>query len=209
MELSTHLDLMNMRQLESSKVNQNNAKDSRSESRFWSDGRRWVCGRSGDSWKSSLRNTKELRTISLPETAIISVMMLVSDSPEILYRVGLIVSPESVTSIHQFYLYRFNDTHSWHFIGVVFTGLFCDCIIPASVRSCKVGIEDNQSYNGDEMKKKLRSRSGRSTSSSRSRSSEKSTSLASIPVDLTRSFGTRSILPPSSLFLLDSPSSSP
>ncbi|CAI9267392.1 unnamed protein product [Lactuca saligna] len=88
-------------------------------------------------------------------------------------------------------------------------GLFCDCIIPASVRSCKVGIEDNQSYNGDEMKKKLRSRSGRSTSSSRSRSSEKSTSLASIPVDLTRSFGTRSILPPSSLFLLDSPSSSP
>ncbi|KAI3512714.1 hypothetical protein L1887_20033 [Cichorium endivia] len=85
-------------------------------------------------------------------------------------------------------------------------GLMCDCIIPASVRSCKVGIEDNQAYNGDEMKKKLKSRSGGFSSSSRS--SEKST-LASMPIDLTRSFGTRSFHPPSSLFLIDSPSASP
>ncbi|KAL4569747.1 hypothetical protein LXL04_025389 [Taraxacum kok-saghyz] len=77
-------------------------------------------------------------------------------------------------------------------------GFLCDCIIPANVRSCKVGIEENQAYNGDQMKKKLSNRPGRFSLSSRS--SEKSTLASTLVEYLTRSLVTRSILPSSELF---------
>ncbi|KAI3763271.1 hypothetical protein L1987_53725 [Smallanthus sonchifolius] len=72
-------------------------------------------------------------------------------------------------------------------------GLFCNCLIPASISSCKVGIEDETACMKEEMEENLRS------GSSRSDSSEKSTSAAT-PVGLTRSFGTRSFVPSFSPF---------
>ncbi|KAI7753657.1 hypothetical protein M8C21_015799 [Ambrosia artemisiifolia] len=88
-------------------------------------------------------------------------------------------------------------------------GLLCNCLIPTRIRSCKVGKEGNKVYSEDEMKEKLmRHSSSFSSSSSCSSSSSKST-LASTPVCLTRSFGTRSFVPPApSPFLQYSCSSS-
>ncbi|KAI3777733.1 hypothetical protein L1987_47535 [Smallanthus sonchifolius] len=66
-------------------------------------------------------------------------------------------------------------------------GFLCNCIIPASVSSTKVGIEDNKVYNEGEMTK-LRSSSSRSTlSSSCSPESEKSSSWTSPAVARSRS----------------------
>ncbi|CAH1419022.1 unnamed protein product [Lactuca virosa] len=77
-------------------------------------------------------------------------------------------------------------------------GFLCNCIVPASINSTKVGIEDHKVCNEAEIKTKLRSRSNRFTSSSSSPSSSS--------VDRPRSHG-RTVLPSSSLLMLDSPSS--
>ncbi|KAI3802615.1 hypothetical protein L1987_30755 [Smallanthus sonchifolius] len=70
-------------------------------------------------------------------------------------------------------------------------GLLCNCLIPASVSSCKVGKGSNKAYDEDGMKEKLMSRSGNFSSSSSSPSSSENSTLLSTPVYLTRSFGTR------------------
>ncbi|KAI3773468.1 hypothetical protein L1987_47998 [Smallanthus sonchifolius] len=70
-------------------------------------------------------------------------------------------------------------------------GLLCNCLIPASVSSCKVGKGGNKAYDEDGMKEKLMSRSGNFSSSSSSPSSSENSALASTPICLTRSFGTR------------------
>nr|XP_043637459.1 deSI-like protein At4g17486 [Erigeron canadensis] len=80
-------------------------------------------------------------------------------------------------------------------------GLLCNCIIPTSISSCKVGIEDNVC--NEEEKAELWKRSSRFTSSSSSTSSSERSTVASTTIDLRRSFGTRSFVPPSSPFLLD------
>lgn len=84
----------------------------------------------------------------------------------------------------------------------VYLGLLCNCIIPGSVSSRKVGIEDNKTYNEGGS-----SHNFTSSSSSPSSTYEKST-LAFTPVEMTRSFGTRNFVPPSPLLLLDPFSSS-
>ncbi|KVI06064.1 deSI-like protein At4g17486 [Cynara cardunculus var. scolymus] len=90
-------------------------------------------------------------------------------------------------------------------------GFLCNCIIPASISSTKVGIEDNKVYTEGEMKK-LRSRSGRFTSSSSccSPSSDKSlSSLTSPSVGRSKSHRITTSLPPPSPppLILDSPKS--
>ncbi|KAI3671496.1 hypothetical protein L1987_87234 [Smallanthus sonchifolius] len=66
-------------------------------------------------------------------------------------------------------------------------GFLCNCIIPASISSTKVGIEDNKVYKEEDMTK-LRSSSSRSTlSSSCSPESEKSSSWTSPAVARSRS----------------------
>ncbi|KAJ0579549.1 putative PPPDE peptidase domain-containing protein [Helianthus annuus] len=62
-------------------------------------------------------------------------------------------------------------------------GLLCNCIVPSSVNSTKIGIEDDKSRNEAEIKAKLKSRSSRFTSSS---SSPSLSSDASSPVRVTR-----------------------
>ncbi|KAK1436784.1 hypothetical protein QVD17_02566 [Tagetes erecta] len=79
-------------------------------------------------------------------------------------------------------------------------GFLCNCIVPASINSTKVGIEDSKVCNEAEIKAKLKSRSSRLTSSSSSpASSNKSTSVSS---------GTkgRIVLSPSTLMVLESSS---
>ncbi|KAI3521177.1 hypothetical protein L1887_10638 [Cichorium endivia] len=86
-------------------------------------------------------------------------------------------------------------------------GFLCNCIIPASISSIKVGIEDNKVHNEGEMKK-LRSRSGRFTSSSSfSPASEKSSPFTSPTVARNRGHRTTTSLPPPSPLILDSPKS--
>ncbi|PWA45138.1 hypothetical protein CTI12_AA520260 [Artemisia annua] len=63
--------------------------------------------------------------------------------------------------------------------------------VPASVNTCKVGIDDNRSYNDEYIKEKPRTRSSRFSSSSSSPSSSEKSTLASTTIDLKRSFGTR------------------
>ncbi|KAM0018644.1 putative PPPDE peptidase domain-containing protein [Helianthus debilis subsp. tardiflorus] len=65
-------------------------------------------------------------------------------------------------------------------------GSLCNCIIPASLSTIKVGIENNKVCNDGEIRKKLRSRSTRFYSSSGS-SSEKS-SFDSPPIARARSY---------------------
>ncbi|XP_071729401.1 deSI-like protein At4g17486 [Rutidosis leptorrhynchoides] len=74
-------------------------------------------------------------------------------------------------------------------------GLLCNCIVPASINSTKVGIEDNKVCNEG---MKLRSRS---SSLSSPLSSEKS-AFGSSPISRTRSRG-RTLLSPSTLMILD------
>ncbi|KAM0034819.1 putative PPPDE peptidase domain-containing protein [Helianthus debilis subsp. tardiflorus] len=81
-------------------------------------------------------------------------------------------------------------------------GLLCNWLIPASISSCKVGIEDHNACRKEETEEKLTC-SNRSNSSSGSPSSSSSESS---PVVLTRSFGTRNFVPAFSPFLLDSSS---
>ncbi|XP_076939684.1 deSI-like protein At4g17486 [Bidens hawaiensis] len=70
-------------------------------------------------------------------------------------------------------------------------GALCNCIIPASLSSIKVGIEDNKACNDEELRKKLRSRSTRFYSSS---GSSLSSSFESPPVTRTRSHRSMSYL---------------
>ncbi|XP_076904803.1 deSI-like protein At4g17486 [Bidens hawaiensis] len=70
-------------------------------------------------------------------------------------------------------------------------GLICKCLIPASITSCKIGIED--SNNNEELTEE--NLNGGSSSS------------ASAPVGLTRSFGTRNFVPEFSPFVFDDSSS--
>ncbi|KAK9069823.1 hypothetical protein SSX86_010219 [Deinandra increscens subsp. villosa] len=96
-------------------------------------------------------------------------------------------------------------------------GLLCNCLIPASISSCKVGKENRKACDEEEMMEKLMRRSSSvSSSSSYASSSEKSTvassseksTVASTPVCLRRSFGTRGFVPLSSPSLEDSSCSS-
>nr|GFB29725.1 hypothetical protein [Tanacetum cinerariifolium] len=84
-------------------------------------------------------------------------------------------------------------------------GLLCNCLVPPSVSTCKVGIDDDTSYNDEYSKEKPRTCSSRFGSSSSSPSSSEKSTLASTTIDLKRSFGTRNFIPPSP-FLLDSSS---
>ncbi|GKA42048.1 deSI-like protein [Tanacetum coccineum] len=73
-------------------------------------------------------------------------------------------------------------------------GLLCNCIVPASINSTKVGIEDNNKMsNESDIKAKLRCRS--------SRSSEKTTFASS---SRTRNHGRSTLLSPSTLMIIDS-----
>nr|GEV95743.1 hypothetical protein [Tanacetum cinerariifolium] len=67
-------------------------------------------------------------------------------------------------------------------------GLLCNCIVPASINSTKVGIEDNNKMsNESEIKAKLRSRSSRSsekTTFASGNNSIKCTKSGSVPVYL-------------------------
>ncbi|XP_076927274.1 deSI-like protein At4g17486 [Bidens hawaiensis] len=63
-------------------------------------------------------------------------------------------------------------------------GALCNCIIPASLRSIKVGVKDNKACNDGELRKKLKSRSTRFYSSS---GSSLSSSFESPPFTRTRS----------------------
>ncbi|CAI9274204.1 unnamed protein product [Lactuca saligna] len=74
----------------------------------------------------------------------------------------------------------------------------CNYIVPASINSTKVGIEDHKVCNEAEIKMKPRSCSNRFTSSSSSPSSSS--------VDRPKSHG-RTFLPSSLLLMLNSPSS--
>ncbi|GJZ93652.1 hypothetical protein Tco_0665855 [Tanacetum coccineum] len=82
--------------------------------------------------------------------------------------------------------------------------LLCNCLVPPSVSTCKVGIDD-KSYNDEYSKEKPRMRSSRFGSSSSSSSSSEKSTLASTTIDLKRSFGTRNFVPPSP-FLVNSAS---
>ncbi|PWA44934.1 hypothetical protein CTI12_AA521950 [Artemisia annua] len=82
-------------------------------------------------------------------------------------------------------------------------GLLCNCIVPASINSTKVGIEDNKMSNESDIKAKLRSRSNRFTSSSSSPSSSEKTTFASSPIRGPRNNG-RTLLSPSTLMIIDS-----
>ncbi|KAL7604557.1 hypothetical protein Lser_V15G17647 [Lactuca serriola] len=85
-------------------------------------------------------------------------------------------------------------------------GFLCNCIIPASISSIKVGIEDNKVHNEGEMKK-LRSRSSRFTSSSSCSPASENSPLTSPTVAPTTGHRTTSSLPPPSPLILDSPKS--
>nr|XP_043635983.1 deSI-like protein At4g17486 isoform X1 [Erigeron canadensis] len=80
-------------------------------------------------------------------------------------------------------------------------GLLCNCLVPASISSTKVGIEDNK-CNEAEVKAKLRSRSSRFTSSSSSPSSSEKSTFASPIFGRTRSHG-RTVLHPCSPLMLN------
>ncbi|KAK9066313.1 hypothetical protein SSX86_013634 [Deinandra increscens subsp. villosa] len=84
-------------------------------------------------------------------------------------------------------------------------GLLCNCLIPASISSTKVGIEDNKVHNEGETRK-LNSSSSRSTSTcSFSPESEKSSSVISDGGSRSRRITTS--LPPPSPLILDSSNS--
>ncbi|KAK1436783.1 hypothetical protein QVD17_02565 [Tagetes erecta] len=86
-------------------------------------------------------------------------------------------------------------------------GLLCNCLIPASVSSCKVGIEGNNKVNNEDgIKEKLMNRSSSFSSSSSFASSSDDSTSVSTPMCLTRSFGTRTLVPSSSDFFRDSSS---
>lgn len=87
-------------------------------------------------------------------------------------------------------------------------GLLCNCIIPASLSSIKVGIEDNKVYNEGEIRKKLKSRSRTFASSSSSSLSSDKPPLASPPIARIRSLKGKTTLPPSSPLILHSSSTS-
>ncbi|KAK1407107.1 hypothetical protein QVD17_38718 [Tagetes erecta] len=89
-------------------------------------------------------------------------------------------------------------------------GSLCNCIIPSSISSIRVGIEDNKTCNGREMRKKLRSRSKRfcSYSGSSSLSSEKSSSFESPPITRSRSHRSMNSRTPSFGLMRTSSSSS-
>nr|XP_043607801.1 deSI-like protein At4g17486 isoform X2 [Erigeron canadensis] len=70
-------------------------------------------------------------------------------------------------------------------------GSLCNCIIPGSLSSTRVGIEDNKMYNEGEMKTKLRSRSSRFASFSSSSLLYEKSSFSSPPVARTRSHRNR------------------
>ncbi|KAI3773467.1 hypothetical protein L1987_47997 [Smallanthus sonchifolius] len=74
-------------------------------------------------------------------------------------------------------------------------GFLCNCIVPASIKSTKVGIEDNKICNEAEIKGKLRSRSSRFTSSSSSPASSEKSAFTSSPVGRTGSHGRRLLSP--------------
>ncbi|XP_071731842.1 deSI-like protein At4g17486 [Rutidosis leptorrhynchoides] len=82
-------------------------------------------------------------------------------------------------------------------------GFLCNCIIPASISSIKVGIEDNTVHNEGEMKK-LTSRSSRSTSSSSGSPDYEKSSLTSPTVGRPKGHKATSSLPPPSPLILDS-----
>ncbi|KAJ0819390.1 putative PPPDE putative peptidase domain-containing protein [Helianthus annuus] len=82
-------------------------------------------------------------------------------------------------------------------------GFLCNCIIPASITSTKVGIEDNKVHNEGEMKK-LQSSTSRSTSSCRcSPESERPSSWTPPAVARCGSHGITTSLPPPSPLILD------
>nr|GEY42192.1 hypothetical protein [Tanacetum cinerariifolium] len=82
-------------------------------------------------------------------------------------------------------------------------GFLCNCIIPASISSTKVGIEDNKVHNEGEMKRRRSPSSGSPSSSSCSPTTEKSSLLASPTDARTRSHRLTASLPPPSPLILD------
>ncbi|KAL4554657.1 hypothetical protein LXL04_037256 [Taraxacum kok-saghyz] len=85
-------------------------------------------------------------------------------------------------------------------------GFLCNCIIPASISSIKVGIEDDKVHNEGEMKR-LRSRSSRFTSSSSCSPASENSPSTSPTAARTTGHRTTTSLPPPSPLILDSPKS--
>ncbi|KAD4585490.1 hypothetical protein R6Q59_035939 [Mikania micrantha] len=89
-------------------------------------------------------------------------------------------------------------------------GLFCNCLVPARISSCKVGKERDKSCDKQELNAELisfTSSFGSSSGSPSSSSSSENSMEASTPIYLRRSNGTRIFVPSPSRFLQDSSSS--
>ncbi|KAL4568365.1 hypothetical protein LXL04_023975 [Taraxacum kok-saghyz] len=102
--------------------------------------------------------------------------------------------------------YRRNNWLRSEFLSGDNPGFLCNCIIPASISSIKVGIEDDKVHNEGEMKR-LRSRSSRFTSSSSCSPASENSPSTSPTAARTTGHRTTTCLPPPSPLILDSPKS--